>query len=368
MSNVTVNKVGMDIVDVEVRQKGKASTDMFFQDPILDYTRDYVVGVSELSVPLNEEPFLTKNPANDIILKVCNRDPFIDYRDPGIQMGRFGDFSLSRSNITSVGEFYHALTQFSVQWRGVFGAPADGGPVRDFQIRTLAGGRVSIEGNGEFWINHFVLLSGYGQELLGFSTPYIHYSIDFMAGTPLTGDPSLLTQDGLSARGIPQGLFVDQDIGALRNIAGTLRHVSPVECVSRLEHRMRIEIDADLSVPANILLENGVQKVHYNIGSFAFPTEITQTMTVIGGVAGPEDLIFRTKLLTGKYVVKSKDTPTTDWYRLLATANVQNMRLHIFIVRREWNEATGTWSLIRNELTMRDQDSWDATLKFVQTF
>ena len=69
MSNVTVNKVGMDIVDVEVREKGKASTDMFFQDPILDYTRDYVVGVSELSVPLNSEPMFSKNPANDVILK-----------------------------------------------------------------------------------------------------------------------------------------------------------------------------------------------------------------------------------------------------------------------------------------------------------
>ena len=66
--------------------------------------------------------------------------------------------------------------------------------------------------------------------------------------------------------------------------------------------------------------------------------------------------------------MKAKDTPTTDWYRLLATANVQNMRLHVFIVRREYNEASGAWALVRNELTMRSQDYWNATLKFVQTF
>ena len=131
---------------------------------------------------------------------------------------------------------------------------------------------------------------------------------------------------------------------------------------------MRIELDADLSVPANILLENGLQKVHYNIGSFAFPTDVEQEVGIDGGAPRPNLLMFKSKLLTGKYVVKAKETPTTDWYRLLATANVQNMRLHIFIVRREYNEATGVWSLVRNELTIRDQDYWDATLKFVQTF
>ena len=370
MSNVTVNKVGMDIVDVEVRQKGKASTDMFFQDPILDYTRDYVVGVSELSVPLNQEPMFSKNPANDLILKVCNRSYTYGYRDARIQMGRYGDFTLSRADVNSAGGFYHALRQFGVQWRGVFGRPV-GMNERIFDIRILAGGRVVFEGNPEFWAYHFIVLTGYGQELLGFDTPYLHYTLDFNDMDPnrrLVTAPNMLTEDGLSASGIPQGFFTQQDRAGMRALGQTLSHTSPRECVSRLEHRMRIEIDADLSVPANILLENGVQKIHYNIGSFAFPTEITQEAGLRANRPLDSLLMFTSQLLSGKYIVKAKETPTTDWYRLLATANVQNMRLHVFIVRREWNENTGQWSLVRNELTMRDQDHWDATLKFVQTF
>ena len=366
MSNVTVNKVGMDLVDVEVREKGSASTDMFFQDPILDYTRDYVVGVSELSVPLNSEPMFSKNEMNDVILKVCNRSNAYGYRDPQIQMGVYGDFSLTRADVTTAGGFYRALTQFGVQWRGMFGTPV-GQPVRNFRIVTMAGGRIRIEGNPEFWIYHFVLLSGYGQELLGFSTPYLHYTMDYTAvpnGLETAAD--LLTQGGVSGRGIPQGNFIAQDIAGLRALNQTLSHVAERECMARLEHRMRIEIDADLSVPANILLENGIQKVHYNIGSFAFPTAITQDVET--SEARPVGLRIKTPLMTGKYIVKSKETPTTDWSRLLATANVQNMRLHVFIVRREWDERLGTWSLTRNELTIRDQDYWDATLKFVQTF
>ena len=368
MSNIIVNKVGMDIVDVEVREKGNASTDMFFQDPILDYTRDYVVGVSELSVPLNSEPMFSKNEMNDVILKVCHRSNVFGHRDPQIQMGMHGDFSLRRHDVTSAGGFYRALAQFSVQWRGVFGNPAGGLPVRNFRIVTMAGGRVRIEGNPEFWIYHYVFLSGYGQELLGFPrTPYLHYTMDFTAAVPrLDISADLLTQGGLSAQGIPQGNFIAQDIVRMRALNQTLSHVAERECISRLEHRMRIEIDADLSVPANILLENGIQKVHYNIGSFAFPTGITQDVET--DAARPLALRIKTPLMTGKYIVKSKETPTTDWYRLLATANVQNMRLHVFIVRREWNEHLKTWSLARNELTIRDQDYWDATLKFVQTF
>ena len=368
MSNVIVNKIGMDVVDVEVREKGKASTDMFFQDPILDYTRDYVVGVSELSVPLNSEPMFSKNDANDMILKVCNRSNAYGYRDPQIQMGVNGDFSLRRAAVTTAGGFYRALNQFSIQWRGVFGAPV-GQPVRNFRIVTMAGGRVRIEGNPEFWIHHFVLLSGYGQELLGFTTPYLHYTMDYTAvpnGLETAAD--LLTQGGVSGRGIPQGNFIAQDIAGLRALNQTLSHIAERECISRLEHRMRIELDADLSVPANILLENGLQKVHYNIGSFAFPTEVEQEVGVDGGAPRQTLLMFKSKLLTGKYIVKAKETPTTDWYKLLATANVQNMRLHVFIVRREYNEASGEWSLVRNELTMRPQDYWNATLKFIQTF
>ena len=159
---------------------------------------------------------------------------------------------------------------------------------------------MTIEGNPEFWIGHFVWLSGYGQELLGYDTPYLHYSMDFnLAAPPLTSNPAELTAGGLSARGIPQGLFVDQDVLLMRGLGQTLRHVSPRECISRLEHRMRIEIDADLSVPANILLDNGMQKVHYNIGSFAFPTEVEQEIGLDGGLARGELLMFKSKLLTG---------------------------------------------------------------------
>ena len=63
MTSVVANKIGLDIVDIQVEQTGAAETDMFFQEPVLDHARDYVVGVSELSIPLSHESMLTNKAA-----------------------------------------------------------------------------------------------------------------------------------------------------------------------------------------------------------------------------------------------------------------------------------------------------------------
>ena len=70
MSSVIVNKVDLDLVDINIEQTGEAQTDMFFQEPVLDHTRDYVVAVSELSVPIQEEPMLSNRDKNNKLLYI----------------------------------------------------------------------------------------------------------------------------------------------------------------------------------------------------------------------------------------------------------------------------------------------------------
>ena len=76
MTSVVLNKVGMDLVDIEVQQRGSAFTDIFFQDPVLDYTKEYVLGISELTVPLGDEPMLTQNPRTQTLLRVYRKGYF----------------------------------------------------------------------------------------------------------------------------------------------------------------------------------------------------------------------------------------------------------------------------------------------------
>ena len=120
MSNVTVNKVGMDIVDIEVRQHDKGTTDMFFQNPVLDYTRDYVMGVSELSVPLAAEPMLSAGLQNQALLSIRNRAPNFGPDDIA-QVHGPADYTFRPGTITSFGSFYSKLVDWARQWQGNYG-------------------------------------------------------------------------------------------------------------------------------------------------------------------------------------------------------------------------------------------------------
>ena len=353
MSNVTVNKVGMDIVDIEVRQHDKGTTDMFFQNPVLDYTRDYVMGVSELSVPLNAEPMLSAGAENQALFAIRNRGNF-DSRGPHVNGP--ADWTFAPGDITSFGSFYAKLVDFVLQWQGNYGNPTN----VSLRVRVLAEGRVVFLGDPAFWTDHWIEMTSYGMELLGTGTRYLHFTQPTNAD-PITQSAAGLTVGGLSANGNIQGNFHMQSDNFQGGIH-SLEWVTPGSGLHKLEHRLRIEVDADLSVPANILMENEQQKVHYNIASFAFPSEVIQRLTTNGRVT------FESDMKAGQFIVKKKSTPTTDWSRLLATANVQNMRLHVFIVRREFNEHTQSWTLVRNELRINEGDHWDLTLKFVQTF
>ena len=136
-----------------------------------------------------------------------------------------------------------------------------------------------------------------------------------------------------------------------------------------MEHRLRIEVDADLSIPANILVENEKQKMHYNIASFALPNRYRSEIVLNqADDEVQEEVCIMSECYVGDTIIKDKTTPVSDWYKLQDSSNLQNMRLHIFVVRRDWDGVNKKFVLTRNKLTMNDKSSWKLTLKFVQLF
>ena len=132
---------------------------------------------------------------------------------------------------------------------------------------------------------------------------------------------------------------------------------------------MRIEVGADLAIPANILVENGKQKMHYNIASFALPNEYKAEIVMNQADDQiQEEVSLITESHVGDTLIKRKTTPVSDWYKLQDSSNLQNMRLHIFVVRRDWNQGENKFTLVRNKLRMSEATSWKLTLKFVQLF
>ena len=368
MSTVIVNKVDLDLVDVNIEQTGEAQTDMFFQEPVLDHTRDYVVAVSELSVPIQEEPMLSNREKNNKLFiirrKVDNEG--IDHADVTTP-SPFATFRVKGKRLSTPTDFLRAINKFFYIFRTEYGHAVD--PNGNFpavvkntdEFKVVASfspsGLLDINAPGSWWNMFFIEFEDYGIELLGYDRSQL------VDGKYLQLSNSVA--DGVSETDM---FLANGDFIIFPN-AWTSKHIRAASHSSLryIEHRIRIELDADLAIPANILIENGVQKMHYNIGSFPIKHNYRGSITLSMnntidniGISSPVNI--------GNVLVKSRSESTTDWYTVQNASNVQNMRLNVIMLRREWNNVLKKWELVRNRIVIDPKAAWNATLKFVQTF
>ena len=366
MTTITTNKLGLDVVDIQVEHTGEAFTDMFFQEPVLDMERDYVVGVSELSVPLSNEPLITSNTKllDESILEfrlkvdgnnvMLHRDHQAGKFDPDVE-GR-AHFKLNKQLVVTPVDIVQHLSSwvYTLQdWRNTVAA------ANAYQITLLSSpsGILRIRANDLFWAHYSILVTDFGKELLGYDQ-----SIIGLVWNQAMAGPSTQVSDLVN---VATGIYRASNHPSY---GGAYEIPFQYSVFRYIESRLRIEVDADLAIPSNILVENGKHKVHYNIASYALPQKYEGMVSVSNDPVVSTKVSHITHFYTGNTIIKSKDTPTTDWYKLLSAANVQNMRLHLFVVRRDWDIGNKTWTLSRNKLTMSDNSTWFLTLKFVEQF
>ena len=375
MSSVIVNKVGLDLVDLNIEQTGDATTDMFFQEPLLDHTRDYVVAISELSVPLGEEPMLSniesdKNKTLGYIRRKSIGGTVGDANS--ILALAYATLRTDRRLCNSPADLCQIVSKFFYTFWRLYGQNA----TNEFQLIRVGhtdnlvqayftcSGIVTIAATKLWWNNFYFEFTPYGIEILGFNksrlakvgdTYYLQYSFSDVHGSSF-------------AEMISNGEFIMKDPLPADEIPYRVEQLSDHSIFRYAEHRLRIEVDADLSIPSNILIENGKQKMHYNIGSYAIAHEYSGEITISSNNLLSSNIKLQTPIYIGNTVVKSKIHPNTDWYTVVSSANVQNMRLNIIVLRREWNRVSNKWELVRSKLNIDPKAAWTATLKFVQTF
>ena len=70
MTSVILNRGNVDVTDVFVEQAGSASCEIVTEQPLLDSTKDYVMGCTSCIVPLTEEPMMTFDLNTALLFKV----------------------------------------------------------------------------------------------------------------------------------------------------------------------------------------------------------------------------------------------------------------------------------------------------------
>ena len=368
MTTAIVNRSHSDVVDLTIEQRGQPRTEIFLEEPLLDGTKDYVVGCTALAIPMSEEPMITYD---DTIRDLLN-----------IRIRSVGSFTTQINNIT-VGAEYHPVFSFEPDW--VIYSPADfliwmqnwartfsnevhtrglpagcpdilahlagSAPLKDLLgIGISPGGVLELKATGIFWRNFYVESSyPYGKSLLGITRSSVTQSY---VGGEWTRDVS--------------ALYTDANL--ILASAGTTAEVNYLfdhSLFRYLEERLYVSLElTEVPLPDHILIRDGKQTMIHEIASFPIESNVSCVIEATGGM-----LTGETELHTNVYMNRthftSREKACYGWYPLTASYFIQNARLQIFITRRRYNSTKQKWLITRENVKINDDQVWSASLKFV---
>jgi len=377
MTTAISNVANTDIVDLTLEQAGASRTEVYLEEPLLDATKDYMVSCSEFAAPLSEEGMITYNIATSVLLTIRRR---------------FVGAAVGAPNNIVPPEYYPQLAlpqilkmyspadfmTFVAQWCSQFSKACyalgfdfvDTIPpnhrlnddrnieVREHQLLSFAitpGGVPIFRGSAKFWRNFYIEAAGdlatglksYAQTLFGLSERELALTND---GGGISNTATLL---------VNAGQYTDSNIA---NTTQNYGYMGDHSLFRYLDERMYISLEADLALPFNQLIRDGVETKTHEIATFPFQTKYKTTIKMSDNVV-QSALDIEMDTYVSRTHFQSKTDPTFSWYPLKSSYMVQNMRLSIFITRRRF--INNRWMYTREPVKIHQDGVWNASLKFV---
>jgi hypothetical protein len=378
MSTVIANYSNTDVTDITIEQSGSSRAEVFLEEPLLDATKTYFCSVSEMAVPMSEEPMITYNLTRRELLYIRRRRVGSDITSGDILMGDSAQAEIDyRANLIipeeyklyTPSDFIGLISQWAAGFsRQIFerGFPANSvdnivagahhlEPARGNEVLHVGmtpSGVLSFRGTSYFWRNFYIETTAYARSLLGVTHTEICLSQN-PNGT-LTKNPTLM--------------YGGNNIVLASGIAtGTVRQTYNLDhSVFRfLEERMYVSLEVgDLSIPMNQLIRDGKETRTNELVSFPLETKYKTTIKIENSqVQSAVDLELDTHISRVHFI--SKNEPSYSWYPLKSAYMVQNMRLELFIMRRIFDTTKNSWIYYKQPVNIHKEAVWNASLKFV---
>ena len=394
--SVFINRGQSDVVDVQVEQSGKSSAEILTEQPLLDSTKDYVMGVTSCVVPLTEEPMMTFDITTSQLFEVRKRkygtvagtqvlDPLVfGANGPQTCVLESGYKIFSVTDLVSKLAVWSAVLSSAI---AALGLSLDGNgntlevnqaiPAGDARIdRTAngntgtrllafsltAGGTLQVVGSSIFWNNFYLITTPYCRQILGFkdtiSVSIVADNINFDESSLLEelfpGVDRIVTQPQQLETGFPA-----QRVGADYSI---FRHT---------EERMLISVEVALSIPTNLSIVNGTETRTHTVATFPIDTRVVSTISAANGVI-KDDVNLAIETHAGRVHLMAKTEGTVQWYPLTSSYAIQNSRVELFMTRRRFaapqEGGEGKWYTDRKEFKIHNDGVWSSSLKFVSIF
>ena len=380
-------KSSYDVVDVHVSSL-KSRLDSVLEHPLLDGQKKYTLQVTEFSMPLSLEGPLPANENFSEPADVAPRMLLLQVRakligqQPGANAtllsnvpligGQFGPVppstnSRERFVPTSIrpmrtpNDLVYYLQRYFDDIKAVYspggitgnshgGAPNETVGDQDVfaSVDLTPSGMLRFYFGAKFCKHFFLTTSLYGRTILGLEAP------DDLIAFRKVGD---VMHTGLDAL---------QDGGAVIVAGATNETVifqSTYSLFRNFDHRTRIELQTDMQIP-NSVVWNTDNKQRNSKVIATFPINMQYESGLVlnteGGNNGQTTMV--SNLFAGDLIWRRAEDKISERYEILNSQFFQNIRLDVYIVRKEW--VVNKFVFKRREVVLADGDSWTAKLRF----
>ena len=374
----------MDVVDVLI-DSSAGRVDGISDYPLLDGTRKYTVQLVELVPPLTIGALPDRAVRNSARIDFT---PWFEVRRKNVAGGGvapahdntklttlaglgFADYDVkfqksSTRPVGSLGDVVYYLqrmfddikTKYIANAAGITGADHGGAPNVIVAVDTewvtvglTPSMHLRLLFSSSFTKHFFINVSKYAQKLFGVATGTDDGIIAFRTagGIVLTG-PTALIQMGLVIAG-ESAQTVE------------LRGAYPADRF--LEHRTRVEVESQMPIPPSIVWShNNRQQLNTVIATFPIVREKSVRVKLNNAGIALSDFTVQSKLLTGDVVFRSSEENIHEKYLIQNSQFFHNVRLELFIVRKEWDSGTNEFSPQRTKMVFSNGQSFTAKLRF----
>jgi hypothetical protein len=222
------------------------------------------------------------------------------------------------------------------------------------RVLLTPNGTIRFYFSAVFTKHFFIETSHYAVKLFGLN-PSDNRIIGFRtaAGVVVTGEKAL--------RGDPLGAVI---------VAGETGETVVLMCkypvIRHFDHRVRLEMDSS-GMPVPAIVDWGTdnkQRVRHTIATFPINQKFETSISLNTQGANTGSISFATKMFLGDIVFRKAEDKISERYEIQNSQFFQNIRLEVYIVRREWNTATNEFVFKRRGITLADGESWTCKLRF----
>jgi hypothetical protein len=152
------------------------------------------------------------------------------------------------------------------------------------------------------------------------------------------------------------------------NITDTMEVLSPYPINRHFDHRIRLEVETQMGIPPTVVWSTDEkQKLSHVIATFPISRSIENTVwcnneNAVSSVLS--DTTYAESSLLGDITWRRAEDKVSERYLLQSSQFLHNMRLELFIVRKEWSVLKKQFLFVREKMVFADGEFWSGKVRF----